>query len=306
MNILIIYILFFILIFSVLYNLFNVRVRTKLDKFIAVVSSREYIDSYEKFNTQKSLSDRVRSFLRGNVEKYVKDKKIKDEDEIIKCLYKIYKGKMSYIDFQVKRISVSILSGCFMIVAYIMLHNTYFLLGALAVPFALYYLYKYDLKNKVKKIDWENFVFFPEVLTSLAMVYRTGSVSTIFVAFEKVAKIYKHPLVDEIQKSVDEYKSNKNKYDVLRDLKDRVDFPDFNSFITLIMESEKNGIRVADSISERAQAISNKRKILAIAQLKRIPTKMEFIMLFAGLYITFVYMIAPSLIMAFQNLKGVN
>lgn len=187
--------------------------------------------------------------------------------------------------------------------AFVLFKNVFILFLAIIVPLVFYMIKESDLKSAAKNKDWENFIFFPDMLMSLCMLYRVGAVSSIFQGFKRICKIYDHPLIDEVKEAVKEYEFNKDKYEVLNDLADRVDFKEFTSFINLVIETEKNNIPIVETLTEYAFEISAKRKILATNQILKLPEQIDLVMYLTSTPICFVYMILPSVIMAIEEMS---
>lgn len=299
------FILTAIILFLIIANLKFVRRKSKISEYLQDIKEKDVIENVDDFIETKKLGDRIEDFFNSRVSKYmIKNKKEEELEYIKRMLWKVYKGKKTYNDWETERVIGCVVIFCACAFIGILLKLTLMLIIALALPIFFYKFYLYNLKKECEKVNWEYFVFFPNIALSIAMLYQTGAVSVIMLAFKKICELYKHPLIDEIQTAVDEYDANKDKYDVLRDLAKRVDEKEFSSFINLVSESEKNGIPIADVITDYAFSVSAKRKVLANAQIDKIPQKLEVIMLFTAMPIVFIYMILPTVISSLQSLNN--
>lgn len=293
-----------IFLFTTMINMRSVRIRNAGEENLRRLGEYEAIDDINDAILKNSFKDRMESFFHGKVDELVIKRTLPSKkEELEKLIRKVYKNNKTYKEWEYERMLYACVSAVIALLAGLILNQAAFLLGIIALPILFYKIYETDLRSKAKAKDWENFIFFPELLMSICMLYRVGAVSTIFQAFKRVTKIFDHPLIDEINIAVNEYEYNKDKYDILNDLSDRVDFKEFTSFINLIVESEKNNIPIVDTMLEYAFEISNKRKILATNQILKLPDKLDMVMYMTSTPVCFIYMIMPSMKMALSQLS---
>ena len=299
-------IIFFLTSLIIFLALANARFSKKLDaseRNLRMLEEKKAHNTVDEQQLKDDFSKRMKLFFEEKVDDLVirKQEPTKTE-EYEKMIRKVYGNKKQYKDWEFERIMISIIAFALGSFAFVLLKEIMILGLAIMVAIALYYISGNDLKAKAKNKDWENFVFFPDLLMSLCMLYRVGAVSTIFQGFKRVCKVYDHPLIDEIKLAVKEYEFNKDKYDVLNDLAERVDFKEFTSFVNLIIETEKNNIPIVDTLTEYAFEISAKRKILATNQILKLPEKIDLVMYLTSTPICLIYMVMPSLKMAVEQL----
>ena len=299
-------IIFFLTSLIIFLALANARFSKKLDaseRNLRMLEEKKAHNTVDEQQLKDDFSKRMKLFFEEKVDDLVirKQEPTKTE-EYEKMIRKVYGNKKRYKDWEFERIMISITAFALGSFAFVLLKEIMILGLAIMVAIALYYISGNDLKAKAKNKDWENFVFFPDLLMSLCMLYRVGAVSTIFQGFKRVCKVYDHPLIDEIKLAVKEYEFNKDKYDVLNDLAERVDFKEFTSFVNLIIETEKNNIPIVDTLTEYAFEISAKRKILATNRILKLPEKIDLVMYLTSTPICLIYMVMPSLKMAVEQL----
>ena len=299
-------VIFFLTSLVIFLALANARFSKKIDASERNLRMLEEKKSYNTVDEQQLKDDfnkRIKLFFEQKVDDLVirKQEPTKTE-EYEKMIKKVYGNKKKYKDWEFERIMISIAAFALGAFAFVLFKEIIILGIAIMVSVALYFISGNDLKSKAKNKDWENFIFFPDLLMSLCMLYRVGAVSTIFQGFKRVCKVYDHPLIDEIKLAVKEYEFNKDKYDVLNDLAERVDFKEFTSFVNLIIETEKNNIPIVDTLTEYAFEISAKRKILATNQILKLPEKIDLVMYLTSTPICLIYMVMPSLKMAIEQL----
>lgn len=284
---------------------------TVTKKLSAAERNLKMLEEKRAYNTvdEQQLKDgfekRMKMFFEQKIDTFLlQNREPTKTEELEKMIDKVYRGSKTYRDWEFERIMLGLVAFGIGMFAFTLFKEIIILPLAIIVPVAIYMIYEQDLKSSAKNKDWENFIFFPDMLMSLCMLYRVGAVSTIFQGFKRVCKIYDHPLIEEIKAAVKEYEFNKDKFDVLNDLADRVDFKEFTSFINLVIETEKNNIPIVETLTEYAYEISSKRKILATNQILKLPEKIDLIMYLTSTPICFIYMILPSMSMALEQMSS--
>lgn len=300
-------IIVFILTSLILFLAFaNATIGRKLDaaeKNLRLLEEKRAYNTIDEQQLKDDFSKRMKIFFEQKIDTMlIQKQEATKTEELEKMIKKVYKGKKQYKEWEFERVMMSLVAFAVALFAFVLFKQPLILGIAVIVPIALYMIYEQDLKSSAKNKDWENFIFFPDMLMSLCMLYRVGAVSTIFQGFKRIIKIYDHPLIDEIKEAVKEYDFNKDKYDVLNDLAERVDFKEFTSFINLVIETEKNNIPIVETLTEYAYEISAKRKILATNQILKLPEKIDMVMYATSTPICFIYMILPSMMLALEQL----
>lgn len=302
-----VYILIFFLSSLILFVSFSsatfARKLSAAEKNLRMLEEKRAYNTVEEQQLKDSFEKRMQMFFEQKIDTFLIQKREPSKtEELEKMIKKVYKGKKTYSEWEFERILLGIVTFSISSFAFILFRMPLVLIFAVVLPLLIYNLYESDLKKLAQNKDWENFIFLPEILMSLCMLYRVGAVSTIFQGFKRLIKTYDHPLIDEIKEAVKEYEFNKDKYDVLNDLAERVDFKEFTSFINLVIETEKNNIPIVDTLTEYAFEISEKRKILATNQILKLPEKIDLIMYATSSPICFIYMILPSVQLAVGQL----
>lgn len=300
-------IIVFILTSLILFIAFsNATINKKLsaaERNLKMLEEKKAYNTVEEQQLKEDFSKRMQMFFKQKIDTFLIEKQAPTKTEALeKLVKKVYKDSKTYKEWEFERIITCLIAFGLTLFAFVLFKNILILAAAIIVPLLFYIIKESDLKAVAKNKDWENFIFFPDMLMSLCMLYRVGAVSSIFQGFKRISKIYDHPLIDEIKEAVKEYEFNKDKYEVLNDLSDRVDFKEFTSFINLVIETEKNNIPIVETLTEYAFEISAKRKILATNQILKLPEQIDLVMYLTSTPICFVYMIMPSLQMAIQQM----
>lgn len=304
-----VYIFIFFLSSLILFLLFSKATITRklsaAERNLRMLEEKRAYNTVEEQQLKDSFEKRLQMFFEQKIDTFlVQRRELTKTEELEKMVKKVYKNKKTYSEWEFERVFLGIVTFSISMFAFILFKIPVILVFAIVLPILIYTLYESDLRSMAKNKDWENFIFLPEILMSLCMLYRVGAVSTIFQGFKRIIKTYEHPLIDEIKEAVKEYEFNKDKYDVLNDLAERVDFKEFTSFINLVVETEKNNIPIVDTLTEYAFEISEKRKILATNQILQLPEKIDLAMYMTSSPICFIYMILPSVQLAITQLMG--
>lgn len=302
--------IFIFLLSSVFFSLIltNIRYVKRLD---ASERNLKRLEEKRAYNTvddkllKEDFGTRMQIFFEEKIDNFLIRKQAPTKTEQLeKMVAKVYRGSKTYKQWEFDRILIATVYFVIGLLAFVLIKELFILPLAIILPCIIYFYFEKSLKSSAEEKDWENFIFFPDMLMSLCMLYKVGAVSTIFQGFKKIEKIYDHPLIDEIKKATKEYDYSKDKYDVLNDLAERVDFKEFTSFVNIVIESEKNNIPIVEPLTEYAYEISAKRKILATNQILKLPEKIDMVMYITSTPICFIYMILPSLKMAIEQLSS--
>lgn len=292
--------------FSIFYlNLKYVKKGTIEEQNLRMLETKQAFNTIDEKLLKPDFNSRMNAFFHQKVDKYILGRqKLTKREYMEKLVFKAYRKQKTYSEWEYERIVYCLMFGILSFVALLLTREFLIFIIGLFISIGVYFFMENDLKNKAKNIDWENFIFFPDMLLSLCMMYKVGAIANIFTGFKKLKDVYEHPLIDELKIAAREYDFNKDKYDILNELADRVDFKEFTSFVNLVIESEKNNIPIVDSLTEFSYDISNKRKILAKNQIAKIPGKMELAMTLTSMPICFIYMILPSVNMALEQMSA--
>lgn len=292
--------------FSIFYlNLSYVKKGTIEEQNLRRIETKKVYNTLDEKLLKSSLGDRIDAFFHQSVDKFIIGReKLTKREKMEKLVRKAYRGEKTYSQWAYDRIIYTIMFMLIGIFAFAITREILILLVGIFLAIGVYMYLESDLNSKAKAVDWENFVFFPDMLLSLCMMYKVGAIANIFTGFKKLEEVYTHPLIDELKVAYREYDFNKDKFDILEELGDRVDFKEFTSFVNLVIESERNNIPIVDPLTEFSFDISNKRKVLAQNQIAKLPGKMEMAMMLTSMPICFIYMILPSVNMALNQMSA--
>ena len=121
-------------------------------------------------------------------------------------------------------------------------------------------------------------------------IYRVGEESTLT----------NKPLADELKFYNLEMRAGKSRKDALRDLALRVELEEVRSLVTLLIQAEKFGTSVAQSLRIYSDAFRTKRFQRAEEIAAKLPVKLIFPLMFFIMPSLFVVLIGPAVMSIYQ------
>lgn len=138
-----------------------------------------------------------------------------------------------------------------------------------------YYAPKYWVQRRLQVRQEQIIQGFPDTLDLMLVCVEAGQ--SLDQAINRVAKEIEasYPsLAEEFQIVAYEMKAGKDKNRVLRDLGERVDVQDINSFVTTLIQSSTFGTSIAEALRVYADEMRDKRVMRAEEKANKLPTKL--------------------------------
>ncbi|MFW5654526.1 MAG: type II secretion system F family protein [Roseicyclus sp.] len=138
-----------------------------------------------------------------------------------------------------------------------------------------YYAPRYWVQRRVQTRREEIVSGFPDTLDLMLVCVEAGQ--SLDQAINRVAKEIEssYPaLAEEFQIIAYEMKAGKDKTQVLRDMGERVDVQDINSFVTTLIQSSTFGTSIAEALRVYAEEMRDKRVMRAEEKANKLPTKL--------------------------------
>jgi tight adherence protein C len=138
-----------------------------------------------------------------------------------------------------------------------------------------YYAPKYWVQRRLQVRQEEITDGFPDTLDLMLVCVEAGQ--SLDQAINRVAKEIEssYPaLSEEFQIVAYEMKAGKDKTRVLRDMGERVDVQDINSFVTTLIQSATFGTSIAEALRVYAEEMRDKRVMRAEEKANKLPTKL--------------------------------
>ncbi len=168
-----------------------------------------------------------------------------------------------------------------------------------------YYLPKYWVQRRVQVRQEQITEGFPDTLDLMLVCVEAGQ--SLDQAINRVAKEIEsaYPaLSEEFQIIAYEMKAGKDKTRVLRDMGERVDVQDINSFVTTLIQSASFGTSIAEALRVYADEMRDKRVMRAEEKANKLPTKLTLGTMMFCVPPLLIILIGPSVYGISQMLGG--
>lgn len=163
---------------------------------------------------------------------------------------------------------------------------------------------KIFLNSKTNKRKKELFESFPDALDLLIVCMDAGlSFEQALVKVSNEIKIKSEVLHDELELLLLEMRTGFSKEKALRSLALRTGVEEIETFASMIIQSERFGTSISDSLRVHSEEFRLKRKQKAEEQAAKIPVKLLIPLIVCMLPTVLIIMIGPLAIQTMNNLK---
>lgn len=118
-------------------------------------------------------------------------------------------------------------------------------------------------------------------------------------AMQRVADKWEDPLSDEFARVLYEMQLGKSRRQALRDMSDRTDVNDVQTFVAAILQSDQLGVGIARVLRIQADQMRMRRRQRAEERAQQAPIKILFPLVFLILPSIFVVLLGPAIIQLF-------
>jgi tight adherence protein C len=284
-----------------------------------------YSNLYKK---RKDISERIRKeaapegedskgekkwkgFLLGSLSGFGEVFKPKQESDVSLTRKKLvragYQGENSHVVlFGSKAFAALLLLTLFVIIrltALKALPAQQFLMFMIFSAAAGFYLPDLYLQRRISARKRKIFEGFPDALDLMVVCVEAGmglDAAIKRVGDEMVLK--NKVLSDEFRILSLELRAGKARADALRNLASRTDLEDVSSLVTLLIQTDRFGTRIAQALRVHSDAMRTKRYQRAEEMAAKLPVKMVFPLIFFIFPSLFVTIIGPGIIRIYRNL----
>lgn len=166
-----------------------------------------------------------------------------------------------------------------------------------------YYLPNMLLHARMRQRQRELFESFPDALDLIRVCVSAGlglDAAIARVGAELVAT--SHSLADEFRQLSLELRAGASRSIALQNLAVRTGIDDINALVAMLIQSERFGTSVSDSLRVHAEALRDKRMIRAQEAAAKIPVKLTIPMALCILPALFVVVLGPAVLGIFHSL----
>jgi tight adherence protein C len=140
----------------------------------------------------------------------------------------------------------------------------------------------------------------PDSLDQLTMSVEAGL--GFEAALTRTAQAGQGPLAEELNRTLREIQLGIPRDQALRQMADRTDVSDLNSFVLSVVQSEKYGIGIGKVLRVQAEEVRDKRRQRAEEKALKIPVLMIFPLAFCIFPTIFIVILGPAAIRIFRDL----
>jgi tight adherence protein C len=115
-------------------------------------------------------------------------------------------------------------------------------------------------------------------------------------ALQRVASTNEGPMAAELQRTVDDMRAGVPRDQALRAFADRTNLPDIQQLVTALIQAQKHGVTIAETLRLQSAELRDKRMQGAEEQAAKLATKLIFPTMICFLPVFMVIMVGPSAI----------
>jgi len=175
------------------------------------------------------------------------------------------------------------------------------LLIPLPISYVLPDLY---LRSRITSRQEEIKRVLPNALDMLTITVEAGM--GFYSALSRIAENIKGPLGEELEKMLKEMNVGIERREAFRNLVNRTDVHDLDSFVSAIIQAEVLGISVGKVLRTQASELRSRRSIRAEEAGIKAPLKMVFPLIVCMLPALIIIVIGPGMIMLMENLLHIG
>ena len=169
-----------------------------------------------------------------------------------------------------------------------------------------YYFPNLVLRARIQSRQREIFESFPDALDLIRVCVNAGlGLDAAIARVGQELKINSRELADEFRLLSLELRAGASRAQALRNLAIRTGLEDIKALVTMLIQAERFGTNVSDSLRVHADALRTKRQFRAQEQAGMIPVKLTIPMVFCILPALFVIVIGPAILKFIHTFDGV-
>lgn len=186
--------------------------------------------------------------------------------------------------------------------------NDFLYTGLLSIVLSAggYYLPNLYLSLKIKKRKQQIFETFPDALDLIRICVSSGL--GLDAAISRVGRelsITSKGLSEEFHQLSLELRAGATRENALKNLANRTGVEDIHSLVSMLIQSERFGTSVAESLRVHAEGLRSKRKLQAQETAAKIPAKLSIPMILCIFPALFVVILGPSVLGIIRMLEPI-
>lgn len=155
---------------------------------------------------------------------------------------------------------------------------------------------RHQIRKRKEAITYQ----LPEVLDLLSVSVTAGL--SLDGAMQKITESMEGELVDEFRRMQRDIRMGMTRHRAMRLMADRCDVQDLNLFVTSVIQSERLGASMGDTLRIQADNMRDLRRQRARKKAMQAPVKMVFPLVFFIFPVMFVIVLLPSILSLMQSM----
>jgi len=161
------------------------------------------------------------------------------------------------------------------------------------------------LNARIRQRQRELFESFPDALDLIRVCVSAGlGLDAAIARVGQELKIKSQALAEEFRLLSLELRAGASRAQALRNLSKRTGVDDINALVAMLIQAERFGTNVSDSLRVHADALRTKRQLRAQEQAAKIPVKLTIPMALCILPALFIVAVGPAAINILRTLSG--
>ncbi|MEJ2731579.1 MAG: type II secretion system F family protein [Deltaproteobacteria bacterium] len=174
-------------------------------------------------------------------------------------------------------------------------------LGVL-IPFLGFYLPDIWLRQKTEKRQEKLLKALPDALDLMVVCVEAGmGLDEAINRVAKESKLQSKELSDEFSFLSLELRAGKQRQEALRNLAERTNLEEVNNLVTLLIQADKFGTNIADTLRVYSDSFRTERFQRAEEMASKMPVKLIFPLILFIFPALFIVMIGPAIISIYRN-----
>ena len=170
------------------------------------------------------------------------------------------------------------------------------------IPFLAFYLPDIWLRQKTEKRQEKLLKALPDALDLMVVCVEAGmGLDEAINRVAKESKLQSQELSDEFAFLSLELRAGKQRQDALRNLAERTNLEEVNNLVTLLIQADKFGTNIADTLRVYSDSFRTERFQRAEEMSAKMPVKLIFQLILFIFQALFIVIIGPAIISIYRN-----
>ena len=139
----------------------------------------------------------------------------------------------------------------------------------------------------------------PDIIDQLTICVEAGL--GFDAALTRVVNTSEGPLADELQRTLSDMQAGVPRAQALRIMGDRVQIPEVRQLVTALLQAQKHGVALADTLRIQSAEMRTKKKQHAEEKAAKLTLKMIFPIIFCFMPVFMIVSVLPTVLLMIKN-----